>query len=213
MTRASWPGAELTIARARYRASIHRAVALAALALVSAGAVLAPFGEPEPVTSLVAVFAGLGVVISTAGAVIQRTRIAGLADQLIEAGFEHRGRTDATSRIVAGRTAYLLSDRHRTALMRECRAQLQLARTPVSPATLVQPYVSIAAIRQNAEVLEAIAARLELPSDDARTMAELRRVIRDIPLPCGTPEDRAEARQRFARELREVSRSLGAPER
>ncbi len=213
MTRASWPGAELTVARSRKHASTTRAVTLAGLALLAVGMVVAPIREPEPITLLVGILAGVGVIVCSVAALVQRARISALADQLIVEGFEHRGRGDATSVVLAARTAYLLSDRHRISLMRECRAQLRLARKPPTPALRAQPYINVAAILQNAGVLEEIAARLERPSADPRTMIELRRAIRDVPLPCGTPEDRAEAGQRFSRELREVSRSLGAPER
>ena len=160
LSQSSWPGAELASASAIKRAATRQAFVLAVVGGTAAGLTFASFRVPEPVTKFVIVLAALGVLVEVTVVMIERDRTVQQADRLIEQGFAFDRRTDITSVTVAERVAYLNSSKHRIALVRMCQQQLDLASAGESPIGYPQPYISIATLAQNADVLRRIIAKL-----------------------------------------------------
>lgn len=206
MSRVSWPGADLASANATTRAAARQAFAMALVAGVAAGVVVAPIHEPEPITSVVVVLASLGTLVASAVGLIEHDRALRHADRLIEQGFRCDGRVDATSRFVARRIAYLESYKHRVALARLCQQDLDLSQTRDDPVGYPQPYVSTTTLRQNADVLRRIIANLEDGPCDPCAALLLERTLRyNSPTPfCGTYESWRQAQEQYSVRLHRV---------
>ena len=210
MSQSSWPGAELASASAIKRAATRQAFVLAVVGGTAAGLTFASFRVPEPITTVVIVLAALGVLVEATVVMIERDRTVQQADKLIEQGFAFDRRADITSVTVAERVAYLNSSKHRIALVRMCQQQLDLASAGESPMGYPQPYISIATLAQNADVLRRIISKLNQGACDPRATLLLERtVLYNSPSPfCGTYEGWRQAQEQFSQNLRAVARRI-----
>ncbi len=171
---------------------------------------VAPFRVPEPITTVVLVLAGLGVLIEAVVVMVERDKALQQADRLIEQGFTFDGRADTTSLTVAKRLTHLNSSKHRTALARLCQQQLDLVSAREKLTGYPQPYISITTLEQNAPALHQIITRLNQgPCDPRATLLLERTILYNSPSPfCGTYEAWNHAQQQFSLHLQDVIRTI-----